>query len=208
MGRTFETSPLSRQFGRSNQPDSGAAISGSRQRDPFRAAAFPGSLTFPLLPAIEGGVIHHVQPFSSGKRKIQRQKWRESGKTKEKVACVELPQLAETAPLAAPLARFGKIARTASKHGTSICSFGFSILSTTGLPDPNRRSPGKRTRADRILIYRGSADSRQSVLSHIRKILAQLMCSRERGSRSFRYGRDFGEGQPFRSCIQDSGEEV
>jgi len=29
--------------------------------------------------------------------------------------CAELPQLAETAPLAIPLARFGKIVRTASR---------------------------------------------------------------------------------------------
>ena len=107
-------------------------------------------------------VLSRKRNASCGK---QRQKVRESGKTKEKVACVELPQLAETAPLAAPLARFGKIARTASKHGTSICSFGFSIFSTTGLPDPNRRSPGKRTRADRILIDRGSVTLAHGLLS-------------------------------------------
>jgi hypothetical protein len=38
---------------------------------------------------------------------------------KEKVVCRNLPQLAESARLATPLARFGKVDRTASKQGVA-----------------------------------------------------------------------------------------
>src|SRR5258707_13717093 len=41
---------------------------------------------------------------------------------KEKADCTELPQLAESVRLATPLARFGKIGRTASKQGVASAS--------------------------------------------------------------------------------------
>ena len=41
---------------------------------------------------------------------------------KEKVVCGNLPQLAESARLATPLARFGKVDRTASKQGVASSS--------------------------------------------------------------------------------------
>src|SRR5467141_884432 len=59
------------------------------------------------------GALARKRNASCGK---QRQKVRESGKTKEKVGCGELPELAETAPVAPPLARFGKSGRSASKQ--------------------------------------------------------------------------------------------
>src|SRR5467141_339474 len=59
------------------------------------------------------GALARKRNASCGK---QRQKVRESGKTKEKVSCGELPELAETARLATPLARFGKVGRAASKQ--------------------------------------------------------------------------------------------
>ena len=47
---------------------------------------------------------------------------------KEKVVCGNLYQLADSVRLATPLARFGKVVRTASKQSTTTVHVAFSLV--------------------------------------------------------------------------------
>ncbi len=72
---------------------------------------------------------------------------------KEKVGCGNLPQLAEFVRLATPLARFGKVDRTASKQGVASSSLAgrataFDLIEAEGIREIGRHPRSTAKKAD------------------------------------------------------------
>jgi hypothetical protein len=114
----------------------------------------------------------------------QRQKRRKKWKTKEKVVCVELPQLAETAPLVPPLARFGKSVRSASKQRAidrKVREQG-RLSCAVGCQASNRLSHGRPQLSWKELLEGADPDRDRLAPRSRGSSRRPLMFSRERGT--------------------------